>query len=61
MLGVGGWEFTRALLYQAYNHSRQIFTDARRGRSPFRRALPDTDLIEFMCENEKDYVHMVGK
>ena len=23
--------------------------------------MPDTDLIEFMCENEKDHVHMVGK
>lgn len=23
--------------------------------------MPDTDLIEFICENEKDYAHMVGK
>lgn len=23
--------------------------------------MPDTEMIEFMCENEKDLVHMVGK
>jgi hypothetical protein len=23
--------------------------------------MVDTELIEFMCENEKDYVHLVGK
>ena len=23
--------------------------------------LPDTDLIEWICENEKDYSHLVGK
>jgi hypothetical protein len=23
--------------------------------------MPDTELIEWMCENEKDYAHMVGK
>lgn len=23
--------------------------------------MPDTELIEFICENEKDYVHLVGK
>jgi hypothetical protein len=23
--------------------------------------MPDTDLIEWMCENERDLVHMVGK
>jgi hypothetical protein len=23
--------------------------------------VPDTELIEYVCENEKDLVHMVGK
>ena len=26
-----------------------------------KRLMPDTELIEFICENEKDYVHLVGK
>ena len=38
-------------------------------RSPIRRwtvtipknLVADDELIEFMCENEKDFVHMVGK
>jgi hypothetical protein len=27
----------------------------------FKELMPDTELIEWMCENEKDLVHMVGK
>jgi hypothetical protein len=26
-----------------------------------KQLMPDTEMIEFMCENEKDLVHMVGK
>ena len=26
-----------------------------------KRLMPDTELIEFICENEKDSVHLVGK
>ena len=27
----------------------------------FKELMPDTEMIEWMCENEKDLVHMVGK
>jgi hypothetical protein len=26
-----------------------------------KRLIVDDELIEFMCENEKDFVHLVGK
>ena len=26
-----------------------------------KRLIADDELIEFMCENEKDFVHLVGK
>jgi hypothetical protein len=31
------------------------------GGSLVRNYIPDTELIEYICENEKDLPHMVGK
>jgi len=59
-----------ALLYEEFNHYRQIFTEGRgfppRNDTPWSVTLPfelypDAELIESICENEKDREHMVGK
>ena len=81
-----------AILYEAYNHYRQILLDGRPLPTPTQPAymgysvgkwegdtlvvdstakpwggslvlnyVPDEELIESICENEKDVRHMVGK
>jgi len=67
-LGIG-WKIVQApnviaILYEAYNHYRQILMDGRPlpwGGSLVLNYIPDTELIEYICENEKDLPHMVGK